>query len=387
MSNKLKVAIACPGVGLVQRGFERLFSDLFGVIEASVDITLFKGGGAIREREKIPFFLPRNGKFLKTVPLHWLIGRTRMHVECLTFGLALIQHIKAEEYNVVHTIDAPLTKLLFHFRNKFNLNFRLLHTEGTAVTPQDYSPSDFIHHLSLETLNKAEAFGYAQERMCLIPGGVHPHSFVTQFSRSELRKKYNISEDTFVILSVAALNRYHKRIDYVLDEFAQLDGDVLLMLDGSLDHGDPDLIPIAQQRFGDRCRISRVNSDDVGELYALADVKVLASLYEAFALVVPEALIAGAAVLTHHSEHFRWLIGHEQNLVDMSKPGELSQRLNAIRANPDTIDALRHADEMRNKLAWERIYYDYIDMYHQVANLSTLKSRSELMNPTCAAVR
>lgn len=342
-------------------------------------MTLFKGGGSTCEREKIPFFFPRNGAFLKTIPLHWLIGRTRMHVECLSFAMALVPHLKKEQYDVVHTIDAPLTKLLFHLRNRLNLRFRLLHTEGTAVKPLDYTPSDFIHHLSIATMNKAMAHGYSDQKMRLIPGGVHPHCFETKLSRSELRKKYGIREETFVILSVAALNRYHKRTDYVLDEFARIEGDVLLLLDGSLDHGDPDLIRIAKKRFGDRCHISRVESGQVGELYKLADVKVLASLYEAFALVVPEALIAGTAVLTHDTEHFRWLIGHEQNLLDMRQPGELSKKITAIWANPSEMEALRHPDEIRKKVAWEHIRADYIDMYHHVSTLPRLRSRSELM--------
>ncbi len=37
-----KVAMVSVGLGRVQRGFERLFSDLFELVKNDVDITLYK---------------------------------------------------------------------------------------------------------------------------------------------------------------------------------------------------------------------------------------------------------------------------------------------------------------------------------------------------------
>jgi hypothetical protein len=73
----VRVAIACPGVGLVQRGYERMFTDVFKLMEGELDVTLFKGGCPASAREKVPIFLPRNGRFLKLVPIHRLVGEPR----------------------------------------------------------------------------------------------------------------------------------------------------------------------------------------------------------------------------------------------------------------------------------------------------------------------
>ena len=47
-----------------------MFLDLFHLVEPELDVTLFKGGGPVSEREKVPFFLPRNGRFLRYLPVH-----------------------------------------------------------------------------------------------------------------------------------------------------------------------------------------------------------------------------------------------------------------------------------------------------------------------------
>ena len=366
----LRAIIASPGIGLVQRGFERLFRDLYEALrhEPGISVTLWKGGGPRAEGERTPFFLPRNGRFLRHVPLHLLLGRkrTRMHVECLTYALAMLPALRRGEADLVHVIDPPLCRLLFHLRRRSRLNFKLLYTEGTAMPPGDYPPADHVTQMSPVTLREALDHGHSPASQSLLPCGIDADRFVCREDRASLRRRHGVTDDTFVILSVAALNRYHKRTHHLIDEVARLPGRVLLWLDGSMDHGDPDLPDLARRVLGDRVRITRVPSDQVGELYALADVKVLASTHEAFGLVVPEALSAGAAVLVHDSPHFRWLAGAEDNLVDMAAPGALAARLAALRADPAALARLRRPAETRARLDWSALRADYLAVYRDL---------------------
>src|SRR5258705_13529246 len=107
----LRVAIACPGVGLVQRGYERMIDDLYRILESEVDVTLFMGGGATGEHKKIPMFLPRNGRFLSLFPIHRLVGRQAIHAECMTFALGMLPYLRAGRFDVVHVIDPPLARI------------------------------------------------------------------------------------------------------------------------------------------------------------------------------------------------------------------------------------------------------------------------------------
>lgn len=361
-----RIAIASPGVGLVQRGFERMFADLFEVVGNAAEVTLVKGGGACGPREIVPTFLPRNGRILRTLPLHWLIGRTRFHVECLSFALALLPSLRRGRFDLVHTIDPPLTRVLSRLRRRFGLRFHLLHTEATNMPPGDYPPADHIHEIGAMKYEAALRQGIPRSHLSLIPAGISPARFATSASREELRAQHGIGKSTFVVLCVAALNRWHKRVDHLVEEFDRLEGDCLLWLDGSMDHGEPDLPGWVRSRLGERCRISRVPSHRVGELYRLADVKVLASEHEAFGLVLPEAMACGLPVLAHRSSHFRWLIGSDANLVDMTARGELAARLQRLQANPAERALLCRTAETLARYDWANLKRDYLELYERV---------------------
>lgn len=377
---KPRVALVCPGIGLVQRGYERFIADLFNVLQTSerIDVDLFKGAGSVNAREKVPFFLARNGYTLRHIPLHKLLGggshRSSMHVECLTLLIGMLPSLLSGRYDIIHTIDPPFARILSKFRNHFNLPFKVFHTEASDMEPCDYPPVDFIHQTSPVAIKKALAYGIPDYKMSLLPLGIHCAKFETGLTRSELREKYQVDESAFVVLCVAAVNRYHKRIDYLIEEFSQLEGNNLLWLDGSMDLGDPDLLDVAMQRLGSRCRITHVPSESIGELYNLADVKVLASTSEAFGLVVPEALSANTAVLVHDSPHFEWLTGNRENLVNMTQEGALLTRLTALRKDRSLLEMLRHPEAIRQRIDWKYLVNNYESLYIELIQSCSAES-------------
>lgn len=373
LGRRLRVALACPGVGLEQRGFERIFYDLFHLIGDDLDVMLFKGGGERNAREIVLRFAPRNGRLVKILPVHRLFGRTPMHSECMTFALALLPHLRGDRFDVVHTIDPPLTRVLYKIRNALRMNFRQLYTEGTAMPPGDYPPADHIQQISAATYDIALRHGIPAPRMTLLPLGFHPRRFAITTDRAELRRRYGVPADQFVILCVAALNRYHKRVDHVIDEAARLPGDFLLWLDGSMDFGDPSLIPYAQQRLGNRVRITRVPTECVGELYKLADVMVLASCHEGFGLVIVEALSAGLPVITHNGPHFRWVHPCPHSHVDMEEKGALAALLAALRRHPEQLAQMRHSAATRERFDWACLKERYLDLYEHVSQLAPVR--------------
>jgi glycosyltransferase involved in cell wall biosynthesis len=328
---------------------------------------MFKGGGPESEDEKVLRFLPRGGQVLSNIPLHRLIGRTPFHVECLSFALALLPHLRGGRFDVVHTIDPPLTRLLYKLRSLLGLQFRLLYTEGCAMPPGDYPPADHVHQISKVTLEDAARFGIPREKMTLLPCGVHPQRFATSASRDEIRARHGVASDRFVILSVAALNRYHKRTDFLVEEAATLPNNAVLWLDGSLDHGDPDLVDLAKQRLGDRCIISHVRSDEVGELFKAADMMVHAATFEAFGIAIAEAAICNVPLLVHDAPHFRWLVPNDACRIDMSKPGLLSARLAEVIANPALLGGMRDQADALSRFSWDALVQPYVDLYRAVA--------------------
>lgn len=366
---KPKIAIVCPGIGQVQRGFERLFDDLFRLMRDEFDITLFKGGGARGRREKVLWFARRNGRLLQWLPLHRLFGRTAMHVEAASFALALLPFLILGRYDIVHAIDPSLTRFLYKLRNALGLKFRILYTEGCAMPPADYPPADHMQQIAQVTHQEALARGIPEHYMSLLPCGIYPRRFDSALDKRQLRAARGIDRDVFVILSVAALNRGHKRVHHLIEEAAELPGNFLLWLDGSLDHGEADLIEYARQRLGDRCRISHVASDKVGELYRMADVMVHCSLFEAFGLAIVEAASTGLPVVTHDAPHFRWLLPNPECRVDMTQPGALRRKLEALMSDPEALRAARSDAGTLRRFSWENLRAGYAELYRQTAAL------------------
>ena len=365
MSRRLRIAIASPGIGLVQRGFERLMRDLFEAMRGEFDVTLFKGGGAPLTDELVLRFLPRNGRVVKLLPLHRLAGRTAMHTECLTFALAMLPHLRRGAYDVVHVIDPPLARILYHLRAKLGLRFKLLYTEGTAMPPGDYPPADHIHQIAATTLADAARI-HERERMTLIPCGIYPDRFAVSETRAALRRRHGVAEDRFVIMAVSAINRGHKRTHHLIEEVAGMPGRPLLWLDGSLDHGDPELLDMARARLGDNVRISHVPSDRVGELYRLADVMPHAATFEAFGLAMVEAAATGLPVIAHDAPHFQWLLPNPHCHVDMTQPGLLRSKLEMLSADRAMLDFLRMPAAIRELYAWPRLVPAYAALYRRL---------------------
>jgi glycosyltransferase involved in cell wall biosynthesis len=364
-----RIAIVSPGVGLVQRGYERLFLDLFNLMRDDFDITLVKGGGPRKPDEIVPLFVHRNSGLVHALPVHKLSGRTPYHTECLTFALGMLPYLRGGRFDIVHTIDPPLTRLLFRFRARLGLRFTLLYTDGAGMTPSDYPPADHTQQIAQIWMDQALAYGYQPSSMTLLPCGVYPERFDTPSDKATLRDAYGIDRDTFVILSVAAINRWHKRTDYLVDEVARLDGKWLLLLDGSLDHGEPDLIAYARQKLGDRVRISQVPSDKVRELYKLADVMAHAATFESFGLSIVEAASTGLPVITHDGPHFRWLLPNPGSWIDASKTGAMTARLTDAMRDPAVLDAMRSAHVVRDRFSWHSLKAGYAALYQHAASM------------------
>lgn len=370
MSAGPRIAIASPGVGRVQRGYERLFADLFHLMRGRFDVTLLKGGGRREADERVVPFLHRNGALLRALPYKLLGNRTPYHAECLLFALGMLPLLRGGQFDVVHTIDPPLTRLLFRLRARLGLRFTLLHTEGAGMAPSDYPPADHTQQIAQVLMDGALAYGHAPDVMTMLPCGFHPERFDVAADRAALREAYGIAPGTFVILSVAAINRWQKRTDYLISECARLEGDVLLLLDGSLDHGDPGLIDEARERLGPRVRIGHVAPERVGELYKVADVMAHASRFESFGLVIVEAASTGLPVLTDDGPHFRWLLPNPACWVAMKEPGALAARLEACRRDPALLASMRCPPAMvRDRFSWEALAPAYEAMYRHVAAL------------------
>lgn len=379
-----RIALVSIGIGRVQRGYERYFSDLFNVLREHLPMTLYKGCGECSENECIPPLLGSATLMARRLPLRTLpdgaVYRKYEH-DCLAYGLAMLPALMQSRFDLVHMIDYPLAKVLERFRRIFRFRARLLYCNGCCAPPEHYPRADHVHHIAQPMYEDALAQGVDPAHLTLAPCGVHTKRFHSNLDRQQLREKHGIAEDTFVVLVVSAVKRMHKRVDHIVEEVSKVvesgGRDLLLWIDGSVE--DPTLVDLARQKLGSQCRITHVVSDDVAELYGLADVMVHAALEEAFGLAIIEAISTGLPVLAHDAMHFRWLVGEEDCLVDMSVRGPLANRLREMLRERDNCRAQSETRASRaiRRFDWSQLVPEYVAMYHRVASGETETTTAE----------
>src|SRR5687767_7834277 len=93
----MKIALLCSGLGHIQRGHEIFARGLFDLLKGSVDMTLFKGGGAAAPGEHVIANVPRNAACLDGIQVSvspkWASAareQERCRIEAETFAYAAL---------------------------------------------------------------------------------------------------------------------------------------------------------------------------------------------------------------------------------------------------------------------------------------------------------
>ena len=70
-------------------------------------------------------------------------------------------------------------------------------------------------------------------------------------------------------------------------------------------------------------------------------------------------------VILHASEHYRWLVGSEQSLVDLSVEGNLAHKVDEVLNHPDISSEIieRNYENALRRFDWPVLKDRYLDMY------------------------
>lgn len=365
-----RVALVSVGLGRIQRGYERYFTGILEAVRNKVDVRLYKSAGAQTEHERIPPMLGPAMSLLKYLPLGLVAGGAEYRAyknDCLAFAVTLLPELLRGSLDVIHVIDYPLAIALVRARRLVPFRTRILFTDGGLMPPQYYPKADHIHITAQHQYDMSRAWGHPADFLTMVPCGFDSGQFARRRDRTAIRRKYGIADSTVVILAVSAVKKIHKRVDHILFEAAKLKGDFLLWIDGKPE--DSALMQMAREKLGDSCRITHVPTEQVPELYHAADIFVHAALEEGFGLALCEAGAAGLTVVAHDSPHFRWLLGQDCCLVDMSAPGILAGHLQNLIEMPAELRLQRrnNAASVTERFDWKVVAAQYSGLYERVA--------------------
>lgn len=365
----MKLALVGSRTGYVHRGFESFTRNLFETVRNDIDVTLFKGAGPRRPRE-IPITSFRyEGGILSKFDLSW---QRRMIFQERTFALALAPFLLRGKYDIVHFSEVVLGRMLLRLRRMTGLRFKLLFSNGAPAPPQFYECFDAIQQVNAVRLDDALQYGIPQERLYLIPYGVDCARFrrCDPLMRRSLRRKLGVPENDLVVLCVAALKSHHKRIDYLIREFACMgNANAFLLLVGERTEETGALEIQAETMLGGRYKTVTATHEEIHEFYQLADLFVLPSIREGLPISVLEAMSSALPVVLHEDPLFEWAVEDPRCLIDMESAGALASKMenlaNDEAERQDLASCLSR--RARDRFDWRSLRPRYLDMYDQVA--------------------
>jgi 1,2-diacylglycerol 3-alpha-glucosyltransferase len=369
----IKIFMPCSGLGHVQRGFESFTRECFDALvdEPSLQLTLFKGAGESHDKEVTLWNLQRTD--WKAFQLGKLAGRSSYNIEQLTFFASLLRYIYRENPDIIYFSDSQLGYPLWHWRNLTKTKYKLLNVNGSPENPP-FPRWDHIQQLTPVHFQKALEAGEPNEKQSLIPLGFHISSQLQKLALTEkqsLRATLELPENKSLVLSVALIDKSHKRMDYLIREVASLpEPRPYLLLLGQKDTESSDVINFGMKLLGsDNFQVRTVPQKEVNNYYKVADAFVLASLREGLPRVLVEAMSHGLPCLVHDYGVTQFVLGEHGYLANFEVEGSLASLISKVLREPynETKSNLRH-QSVYERFSWEKLRPQYIEMIRRCAN-------------------
>jgi glycosyltransferase involved in cell wall biosynthesis len=368
----IRIYLPCTGLGHQQRGFETFTREVAAALcdEAGIEITVFKGGGASTDRERTIRNLRRDGE--EAQALSGLFSRSPYFIEQSSFFLGLLPQVARGKPDIIYYADINLGNALWHWRRISGQKFKLLFYNGGPAVPR-FMRCDLIQQVAPIYMQEGADAGIEPQSQVLLPHGVGISAQVEPrlpcHRRHQLRMRFNLPAERAIVLSAGVVNASHKRMDYLIDELAQLNQPrPFLLILGQRSDESAAIERQARRVLGDEnFAIRTIAREQMPDHYRAADVFALASLREGFGLVYVEALAHGLPVLAHDFPVTRYILGEDaDSLADLSKTGALAGLIERFLRHPSSDEERRRRhDRVYSRFSWDALRPAYVEMFHK----------------------
>lgn len=248
-------------------------------------------------------------------------------------------------------------------------NYALVLSNG-SMAPGGFEWFDRVHQHTAPALDYVLARGADPCRHILLPVAfrMQPSLEVpTAEERHALRSRLGLPIDRNIVISVAALNRHHKRLDYLITELARLpEPRPFLLLVGQPEAETDGLRSLAHELLGEHGHnIRSVPSGEVPPLLRASDAFVLPSLAEGLPRALVEAMGQGLLCLAHDYPVAHYALGGHGRLADFRQEGELASLISASAEGDHDPARMRSRHRfVYESFSWDALRPQYVDMLH-----------------------
>ncbi len=397
----MKIAIASSGLGHVARGIETWACDTAGALaevrsqksevraevrgqraegnregSLSLEVTLFSGAHLTNLAVRFPLLavhvipcLKRGDRMARwlsriTPGFAWRWGLKNPYGwEQLSFWWRLWPALRREGIDLLHVQDPMVAYWCRLFRKWGLVKAKEILAHGTEETVEFLSGFDYLQHLApwhLEQMaggRRSEVGGrrgekgfnhegHEDHRECrgkywvAMPNFVDCGVFCPDAGRRQaVRSDLGIPDYALVVGCVAAVKKHHKRIDYLIREFAKCSHGQqnafaarsappalksedkgsengvavrvpFLLIVGAKTEDTWELIQLAESLIPGRYKVlTDCGRDRMPDVYRAMDVFVLTSLFEMMPIALLEALASGVPCLVNKHPVLEWMVG------------------------------------------------------------------------------
>lgn len=364
----LRIAVACSGLGHVQRGFEAFAQDLFSHLRSSgeVEVTVFKGGGTALPDEVPVWNIPRSSS-LWGILKEWVDPYV---AEQITFALMLVRRLKRERFDIVHISDGQAGAIIRRFSTGASQKYRILFTNGGPLSPEAYERFDYIQQVNPIEFDRALGDGLPPERMTLLPYGVSVSRFNCHKGKTVEPVPAN-PDGSPLVISVGA-HGTHKRFDFLIKHMAEVEESFNLLIVGEESPSEtPRLRALAHHLLGDKISFVTLPHKLMPAVYTSADLYVHTSLREGFGLTFLEAMASGLPIIHHDEPGMNWVVGDGGVAVDMTVGDSLSRTVNEVLRDSVMRSRLgrRARKRAEKRFSWGVLLPMYIRMYEEAVRM------------------
>jgi 1,2-diacylglycerol 3-alpha-glucosyltransferase len=377
---KTKVFVVCSGLGNIMRGYESFTQECFDALskDDELEVTLFKGGGVSSTDQIKVWNLPRNlplTQWLGAITENLIPNRGAYWIEQITFGFGLLPHVVAQKPEVILFSDFNFGNVLWLWRKLTGQNYKLLFSNGAPWVAPVFSRWDRVQQVVPVYLQAALELGEPPKKHSLVPYGVQMRSELVLLNTEErkvLRQKLGLPVERSLMLSVGGLDTYHKRMDYVIREVANLPEPrpYLVLLGQPHSTETPVIQQLANELLGsENFWIGTVTHQEMAHYYQISDAFTLASLGEGFGRVFLEAMSYGLPCLAHDYAVTQFIFGDTGFLGDFSLPGTLSNLIpKALAITQNLSERDRIHSYTYEHFSWEKLRPAYVKLIQYCAN-------------------
>lgn len=376
---QLRVAVACCGVGHVRRGMESWACETARILHhKGIEVTLFRGAGPDEAAFETSVGCLRRGHPLNRLLTGWSFpGKWRTPLasayalESFTFAARLIPRL-GNTYDVVHLQDPIVAQLLLNARSRGKIRAQVLFADGSEESCDFLSQFEFVHILDRWGTEELAASQHTPRQIFTAPNFVDTDRFQPG-DRLEARRRLGLPPDAWIVLSVGAIDRKFKRMDYLIEEFDQYlkcrrGRRALLVIAGASTSQTDDLRRRADELLGDDFRIfADVPHRDMPDLYRTADVFAFCVTHGIFGIVLAEAAATGLPCIVHDWPRVSWVAGPHAEITDLTRSGALKDALLSVASDNRLESRARGTREwVLQTLSAPVVVEQYVEMYREI---------------------